>query len=1015
MRPVIRLIRGEDVDSWQRVLLTLCLPATPAGDVSGAMPDPPVIVVPSRAAAEQWQRTLEQRLLAEQWMAPRALGEALGHDVGDGAHAALVMPRLLTRDQLYDAFHRAARLEAPRLSPLVREVLMGASARAAARVAPPPFLLRPGLVAEMLRFHDHIDRLGHEAGQWLASAASLLEHEADTDRGAARLLQQTRFLEESFRAFEARTGALDGLDDRALRSALRVSSRPWCPPHVVVAVGDHHADANGLWPVDFSLIASAAGVTRIDVVATRRSAEGAFVRLRRMWPSALDVVVPRQRPSETRIETDGSERRWIACRDRDEEVLSYARRVKSLQPVDASSSALVHRRPLPYLYAAQFLLGSAGIPYQSSGTLPLAAEPWAAGLDLLMDAALSGFTRVSLITLLRSPHVRVLCDDGSVVTPAAVAALDRWLARQRYLGTLEHLDDLLSQPAPPQPGPVTTTAAMEAGAVAVSARHLARWREEQVARSVAAAVRIWLGRLAPLEAPGPAAGHVRALLDAWRACERLPADDDPQASRTRRTRAAVDLLLEQLAQALAAHDSTPVPARDSCILIRRWIEERTFALPRNDEGVQLVDADAAPFGLFDHLRIVGLLEGEWPEPSAREIFYPAFMLERLGWAEERTRTAALRARFADLLTLPASTVGVSVPELDQDAVVRPSSLLDELQVFDADRLVHLPADAATMAVTREDALLATPAYPSAAVLDAGAREWAAWRLSRAPQVEPGRTAGVTGQRHAVTAVETYLQCPFQYFAARVLGLEEEADDEPGLPAREAGVLLHDVLHDCFDEWRRLGRTAIRPEDLAEARAVFTAVAERALQQLPASDRATERVRLLGSAVATGVIEKMLRTEAESFGDAVRRALEHPIDRRVPLPSGEGTREIHLRGRVDRVDWTMDGRIRVIDYKTGRRPTQPLQPGVYAHAVVQQEADAGRTVGIAPSGFVAFREDVPWVQSIADASAADAQAATFVDAVERIERGEFPVKPHNPFRCQFCDYAGVCRKDYIGDE
>ena len=175
------------------------------------------------------------------------------------------------------------------------------------------------------------------------------------------------------------------------------------------------------------------------------------------------------------------------------------------------------------------------------------------------------------------------------------------------------------------------------------------------------------------------------------------------------------------------------------------------------------------------------------------------------------------------------------------------------------------------------------------------------------------------------------------------------------------------------------------------------------------------MRLFGSAVATGVLEKMLRVEAELFGNVARRALEHPIDQHVTLPAAEGTRTVHLRGRIDRVDWTADGQVRVIDYKTGRRPTQALQPGVYAHAVVQQERSAGRDVGIAPSGFVAFREDVPWVQAVADRKGADAQAREFVEAVDRIEAGAFPVKPHNPFRCQFCDYASVCRKDYVGDE
>ena len=127
--------------------------------------------MPNRAAAEQWRRTLEQRLLAEQWTPPLALQDALDHHVAPGAHGALAMPRLLTRDDLYDAWHRAARIDAPRLSPLTREVLMGASARQASRVHRPPFLLRPGLVAEMLRFHDQVARLGHDPSIWLDEAA----------------------------------------------------------------------------------------------------------------------------------------------------------------------------------------------------------------------------------------------------------------------------------------------------------------------------------------------------------------------------------------------------------------------------------------------------------------------------------------------------------------------------------------------------------------------------------------------------------------------------------------------------------------------------------------------------------------------------------------------------------------------------------------------------------------------------------------------------------------------------
>jgi hypothetical protein len=36
-------------------------------------------------------------------------------------------------------------------------------------------------------------------------------------------------------------------------------------------------------------------------------------------------------------------------------------------------------------------------------------------------------------------------------------------------------------------------------------------------------------------------------------------------------------------------------------------------------------------------------------------------------------------------------------------------------------------------------------------------------------------------------------------------------------------------------------------------------------------------------------------------------------------------------------------------------------------------------------------------------------------IDAVERGEFPVQPDEPFLCNWCAYAGVCRKDYVGDE
>ena len=120
--------------------------------------------------------------------------------------------------------------------------------------------------------------------------------------------------------------------------------------------------------------------------------------------------------------------------------------------------AVVFKRPLPYLYLAREVFGGAGLPYQASDALPLAAEPFAAALDLVFEFVESGFTRASMVALLRSPHFEFR-HGNERIDREAVAALDRELSEQRYLGGLERLQDVsgstgacgrLSMPRGPQ-------------------------------------------------------------------------------------------------------------------------------------------------------------------------------------------------------------------------------------------------------------------------------------------------------------------------------------------------------------------------------------------------------------------------------------------------------------------------------------------------------------------------------------------------------------------------------------
>src|SRR5204862_5760235 len=99
------------------------------------------------------------------------------------------------------------------------------------------------------------------------------------------------------------------------------------------------------------------------------------------------------------------------------------------------------KQPLPYLYLAREVLGGARIPYQSADRWPLAAEPFAAALDLVLELVASSFTRDALIALLRSPHFG-WSDPGSSISREAVSALDRALSEARYLGDPERVSRL---------------------------------------------------------------------------------------------------------------------------------------------------------------------------------------------------------------------------------------------------------------------------------------------------------------------------------------------------------------------------------------------------------------------------------------------------------------------------------------------------------------------------------------------------------------------------------------------
>jgi RecB family exonuclease len=677
--------------------------------------------------------------------------------------------------------------------------------------------------------------------------------------------------------------------------------------------------------------------------------------------------------------------RWFVCRDREEELAEVARDLKRRGGSGLDRRAVVFQRPLPYLYLARQVFVDAQVPYQTLDALPLAAEPFAAALDLVFSFLISEGTRASLVALLGSPHFAFVA-DGRVVARSDIAAADATLRAAKYVGGWESL-----------------------AAIA----------DERNLPALRAAADAALELRGVVDAPA-ASRQVTSLLAFVSAHERLPHERDAWCARHLRARAAVLAALESLREAHRAYDDRPVSPPDLTNTVRRWIESQTFSPRAGTQGLLLLDAPSSAYAAVDELRFVGVVDSDWPDRGRRNILYPSSLLTQLGWPADADRLAAARARFQDLLRLPRRRVSVSVFTLEDEAIVPASAFLEEVENSGLPTEHVVPPDAGR--VFLHEALSEEPL--DATVLPRPASAWLALRASRsdaARDVYHG-AAGLRGAAvYAVSSIERYLECPFKYFAAYVLRLPEERGDEAGLTPLERGHFLHTVFELFFDEWQRTGHGTITTENLQEAISRFEETAEAQLTTLSESDRALERTHLLGSAAAPGLAERAFSFEVEQGGAILERLLEHELEGEFVFTTSAGLRPVKLRAKADRIDLMADGTLRVVDYKLGKapKPSRALQLAVYGICAEQSLSGRhGRRWTLGRAGYVAFREKNAFVALGGSSSlreAVDAGQERLLGAVDAIERGEFPPRPDEPFLCTRCGYAAVCRKDYVGDE
>jgi putative RecB family exonuclease len=239
----------------------------------------------------------------------------------------------------------------------------------------------------------------------------------------------------------------------------------------------------------------------------------------------------------------------------------------------------------------------------------------------------------------------------------------------------------------------------------------------------------------------------------------------------------------------------------------------------------------------------------------------------------------------------------------------------------------------------------------------------------------------------------FMSCPLKY-RFRVI------DRLPEKPSSAAvrGTVVHAVLERLYD-LPRGQRTLAQAVELVEPQWQQLLAAEPAVAELFADDASGEEL--------AGWLAEAHRLLGKYFTLEDPNALE-PAERELYVEA-ELESGLTLRGYVDRLDVAPTGEIRVVDYKTGRSPSEFFE----AKALFQMKFYAlvlWRLRGVVPSMlqlvYLGNGEIVRYRPDEADLLACERKVSALWKAITRaLESGDW--RPNPGPLCDWCDHKAIC--------
>jgi ATP-dependent helicase/nuclease subunit B len=402
------------------------------------------------------------------------------------------------------------------------------------------------------------------------------------------------------------------------------------------------------------------------------------------------------------------------------------------------------------------------------------------------------------------------------------------------------------------------------------------------------------------------------------------------------------------------------------------MEATPFIAPAVDDRVLMLPLASARLRSFDAVLLVGADARHLPSAQSETLFFANAVRRELGL---HTRESRQRQQLRDFTGLLQANPAVVLSwQAQQDGEPNPVSLwIERLELSQA---------RAGLGELRRHQVDVTPR-----------------QLRPRPAAQPGPSApALLPQRLSASGYNSFIACPYQFFATRMLGLAglDEFSDMP--EKRDYGDWLHQVLHAYHS---RLLADAVAAE---QRESLLRECTEQVFGVALARNTAAIAYYARWQKALPAYLAWANEREAQGWQFVMG---ERRFERMLEWTGGS----ITLHGRIDRIDCNADGERAVLDYKTRDAASlrSKLKDGEdHQLAFYGLLSDAP----VASASYVALE---PTRNKAGDAEApryAESQQALrahILGSMQAIADGA-PL-PANGIEtvCQYCEVRGLCRK------